>query len=277
VTAYICETCGVQYQDAPGPPPRCIICEDERQYVPPGGQRWTTLEEMCAKGSRNEFRELEPGLIAIRTQPQFAIGQRALLVSTDHGNFLWDSLSYIDDETIRELHGLGGIQAISVSHPHFYGSMVEWSHAFGGVPVYVPEDDEQWVTRPDSVIRWYKGTVHVFPGVRLIQCGGHFEGSAVLHWAHGAGGKGAILTGDTIAPARDRRWVTFMRSYPNYIPLPEHAVRRIVETVEPYEFDRLYGGWIEVTEDAKQAVRRSAERYIRWLRGVTTEQPAEEA
>lgn len=277
VVAYICETCGVQQRDGRRPPRRCVICEDERQYVPPGGQKWTTLQEMRARGLRNELRELEPRLIAIRTRPPFAIGQRALLVRTEHGNFLWDCLSHIDDETVREVKAQGGIQAISVSHPHFYGSMLEWSLAFGSVPIYLPEDDERWVTRPDPAIQWYKGAVDVFPGVRLIQCGGHFEGSAVLHWADGADGKGALLTGDTIAPARDRRWVTFMRSYPNYIPLPEPAVRRIVEAVEPYEFDRLYGGWIEVMENAKEAVLRSAERYIRWLRGIATERPAEEA
>jgi hypothetical protein len=69
--------------------------------------------------------------------------------------------------------------------------------------------------------------------------------------------------------AQDRRWVTFMRSYPNYIPLPEPLVRGIVEALEPFEFDRIHGGWWETTveRDAKEAVRRSAERYIRWTNG----------
>jgi hypothetical protein len=62
----------------------------------------------------------------------------------------------------------------------------------------------------------------------------------------------------------DRRWVSFMESYPNLIPLGADAIRRIVAAVEPYAFDRLYGGWSGsiVASDAKEAVRRSAARYL---------------
>ena len=103
----------------------------------------------------------------------------------------------------------------------------------------------------------------------VVQVGGHFDGSAVLHWAGGAEGRGALCTGDSISVAADPRWVTFMRSYPNYIPLPPAAVQGIVDAIEPYEFDRIYGGWLgnDVREGAKEAVRRSAERYIRWTQG----------
>jgi hypothetical protein len=91
----------------------------------------------------------------------------------------------------------------------------------------------------------------------------------VLHWPEGAGGEGAILSGDTLQVVQDRRWVSFMRSYPNLIPLPVSTVRRIVAAVEPYPFDRVYGGWWGkvVATDAKAAVRRSAERYIRAIEG----------
>ena len=101
-------------------------------------------------------------------------------------------------------------------------------------------------------------------GLTLIRCGGHFPGSCVLHWAAGAGGAGALLTGDTIQVVADRRWVSFMESYPNLIPLGADAIRRIVAAVEPYPFDRLYGGWSGsiVASDAKEAVRRSAARYL---------------
>lgn len=264
---YICQTCGVQHAPSDRPPESCSICEDERQYVGFGGQLWTTLDAMKTTGYRNILSELEPGLAAIVTRPRFAIAQRALLVQTPHGNFLWDCIGYIDDDTVRAVQELGGVQGLSVSHPHFYGSMIEWSHAFGGAPVYIPTADREWVVRPDDAVQYYDGTLEVWPGSTLVQCGGHFEGSAVLHWAAGAGGGGALLTGDTISVAQDRRYVTFMRSYPNYIPLPAAAVRAIASAVEPYAFQRIYGAWTEVTEDAKEAVRRSAERYIRWMTG----------
>jgi glyoxylase-like metal-dependent hydrolase (beta-lactamase superfamily II) len=268
---FICLTCGAQHAESGEPPERCIICEDERQYIGWGGQQWTTLEAMRGGGYQNRFQEVrdEPGLWSIDTRPRVAIGQRALLVTTEDGNFLWDCITYVDEATIERVKELGGLTGISVSHPHFYSSMIEWSHAFGGVPVYIPKADAEWVVRPDPVVQWYEGSQYVLPGVTLVQTGGHFEGSAVLHWAAGAGGRGALLTGDSVSVAQDRGWVTFMRSYPNYIPLPEPLVRGIVDALEPYEFDRIHGGWWETTveHDAKDVVRRSAERYIRWTNG----------
>lgn len=274
---YICMTCGAQQAASEGPPGRCKICEDERQYVGWAGQQWTTLEGMKAAGHSNVIREVrdEPGLWSIETRPRFGIGQRALLVTTAAGNFLWDCITHLDEATVERVRELGGIAGISVSHPHFYGTMIEWSHAFGdpdgrGAPVYVPEADAEWVVRPDAAVQWYEGSREVLPGLTLVQVGGHFEGSAVLHWAQGAGGRGALLTGDSIAVAADREWVTFMRSYPNYIPLHREAVEGIVRRLEPYEYDRVHGGWWELTVEsgAKEAVRRSAARYVRWIEGV---------
>lgn len=263
---YICRTCGVQYPDTEQPPAQCIICIDERQYIGRHGQQWTTLEELRSGGYENRIVEADPGVVSIWTSPQLAIGQRAILVRTDGGNFLWDSITYVDDATVRAIEEMGGIQGISVSHPHFYSSVVEWSRAFAGAPIYIPEADRQHFARPDAAVQWYRGKVDLWPGLTLVQTGGHFEGSAVLHWAGGAEGRGALFTGDTISVAADRRWVTFMRSYPNYIPLPPHEIRGILDAIEPYEFDRIHGGWFgnDVREDAKAAVRRSAERYIKW-------------
>ncbi len=267
--SYICKTCGAQYAATDGPPDRCIICEDERQYIGWNGQQWTTVGEMRSSGYRNEFMELEPGLTGIRTQPGFAISQMAMLLQTPDGNCLWDSLSYIDEDTFEKVRALGGIQAIGVSHPHFYSSIVEWSHAFDNAPIYIPYADKEWITRSDPSIRFWEGAKELFPGVTLIQCGGHFEGSAVLHWSQGARGKGVLLVGDTLGVVQDRRYVSFMRSYPNLIPLPESSIRRIVKALEPYKFDRIYGAWPGkvVSSDAKAAVRRSAERYIEYIRG----------
>ena len=267
---YICRTCGVQHAESAEPPERCIICDDERQYIGRGGQQWTTLEQLRQGDFRNEVIEGDPGVVSIFTRPQIAIGQRALLVRTDGGNFLWDSVTFINEASVEAVQALGGIQGISVSHPHFYSSVVEWSHAFGGAPIYVPEADREYFVRPDPAVRWYSGTREVWPGLTLVQVGGHFDGSAVLHWAGGAEGRGALFTGDSISVATDRAWVTFMRSYPNYIPLPPADVRGIVAAIEPYEFERIYGGWLtnDVREDAKGAVRRSAERYVRWSGGA---------
>jgi hypothetical protein len=215
---------------------------------------------------RNQFRD-DLGLVGIGTHPSFAIGQRALLVQTPQGNLLWDCITLIDDATIEEVRKLGGIRAIAISHPHYYSSMVEWSRAFDA-PVFLHEADKRWVMRTDPCIEFWSGeTKTLWDGMTLIRAGGHFEGGTVLHWPAAAEGRGALLSGDIIQVAQDRRWVSFMYSFPNYIPLPAAEIDRIVAAVEPFDFDRICGAWWDrnVASDAKNAVRRSAERYKRAL------------
>jgi hypothetical protein len=267
VPAFICVTCGVQQSPSSTPPQHCPICQDERQYVRQGGQKWTTLDELAAAGHRIAVRELEPDLIGVGVEPAVGIGQRALLVRTPAGNFLWDCVGYVDAKGVGAIRAAGGIAGIAMSHPHFYGVMVEWSQAFGGCPIHIPRADREWVQRDDTAIVEWAGTREVLPGVTLIQTGGHFEGSAVLHWAAGAGGRGALLVGDSITVVSDVRAVSFMRSYPNLIPLPADEIRRILATVRPYAFDRIYGGWWDrVTRtDGNAAVERSARRYLKWI------------
>jgi hypothetical protein len=250
------------------PPAHCPICEDQRQYVGWQGQQWTTLAALQSD-HRNEIREVEPKLIGIGTQPSFAIGQRALLVETAAGNLLWDCISLMDDATIAAVRAMGGVAAIAISHPHYYSCMVEWSQAFDA-PIYLHADDRKHVMRPDPAIEFWMGeTKPLFGGLTLIRCGGHFAGGTVAHWPDGANGKGALLVGDILTVVSDRRYVSFMYSYPNLIPLPADKVRRIVAAVEPYRFDRLHGAWWDrvVIQDGKAAVYRSAERYIRALAG----------
>lgn len=263
---YICTTCGIQYTESDGYPVEiCKICAEDRQYVLPSGQGWTTLDDL-RQTHHNEFRTVEPGLTGIATVPGFTIGQRPLLIQTPAGNVLWDCITLVDDVTVAVLNALGGVDAIAISHPHFYDTMVEWSRAFHDAPIYLHRDNEPWVMRPDkSIVYWESETHTLLPGITLIRCGGHFPGSTVLHWADGADGKGVLMTGDTIMVVADTNWVTFMYSYPNDIPLNRTAVQKIVDAVEPYAFDRLYSAWWPkvVQQDAKNVVRRSAERYIR--------------
>ncbi|HZV53228.1 MAG TPA: MBL fold metallo-hydrolase [Candidatus Dormibacteraeota bacterium] len=272
MTCFICTTCGTQHADATVPPQGCAICADARQYVGWEGQRWTTLEEL-RRDHRNRVERLEPGLTGIGTEPSFAIGQRALLVETPEGNLLWDCISLLDDATVAALRALGGLRAIAISHPHYYSSMVEWSRAFDA-PVYLHRADRRWVMRSHPNIRFWSGeTLPLFGGITLVRCGGHFPGAAVAHWPAGAEGKGALLVGDVLQVVQDRRYVSFMFSYPNLIPLPAHIVERIARTVTAYDFDRIYGAWWGrvVDRDGKAAVARSAARYAAAVRSRARE------
>lgn len=263
---FICITCGVQYANSDEPPDHCAVCEDERQFVGWGGQLWTTLEEL-REGHENTFLQEEPGLVSIATKPFFGIGQRALLVVSESGSVLWDC-TVLCREAVDRIEALGGITAIAISHPHFYSMVVEWSAALGDVPVYLHADDSEWVQRPDSrIVAWEGEALRIATGITLVRCGGHFAGGSVLHWKAGAGGRGALLTGDIIQVVQDRRWVSFMYSYPNLIPQSAASVQRVSAAVEPYEFERIYGAWPGrmILEDAKGAVKRSAERYVRTI------------
>lgn len=260
---FICVTCGVQYPDSENPPEHCPICEDERQYIGHNGQQWTTLEAIQAN-HQIVMKEVEPNLFGIGTEPRIAIGQRGLLVKTDAGNILWDCITLINDEVIEKVKALGGIDKIAISHPHYYSSMIEWSHAFDA-PVYIHEKDQQWVQRPDEMVKYWSGdTLDFGDGLTLIHTAGHFDGAQILHWRDGAEGRGVLLSGDIINVVQDRRYVSFMYSYPNQIPLSAHAVRRIVNAVKPFHYDRIYSAWFGtiVAENAQEAVRKSAQRYI---------------
>jgi hypothetical protein len=96
-----------------------------------------------------------------------------------------------------------------------------------------------------------------------VRAGGHFAGATIMHWRAGAEGRGAVLTGDIAMVAMDRRSLSFMYSFPNYIPLNAKAVRRIAIAVAPLAFDRIYGAWWgrNIGADAETAFEASARRY----------------
>jgi hypothetical protein len=269
VPNFICTTCGTQCAESDQPPVACAICQDERQYVKVTGQQWTTMERLQLT-NRNSIRFEDPGLISIGIDPPFAIGQRALFLQTPQGNVLWDCLPLLDEALVLAIKGLGGISSIAISHPHYYSSMVEWSRAFGDIPIYLHAADSQWVMRPDNAIIFWEGETHsLCNDLTLVRCGGHFDGGTVLHWPGGASGKGALLSGDIIQVVADGKHASFMYSYPNYIPLPASAIQRIMRAVEPFRFERVYGAfWDMVIEnDGKTAVRQSADNYLRAIQG----------
>ncbi|MCW2915094.1 MAG: beta-lactamase-like protein [Actinomycetia bacterium] len=259
----ICRTCGVQYA---APRADCPICSDERQYVGWEGQQWTSLEELRDGSRKGRVEQEGPGVFGVGSDPSLAIGQRALLVQADSGNVLWDMTTYLDDDLVAQINALGGVSAIAISHPHFYGTMIEWAHAFDA-PVYLHAADRQWVARPDDSVVFWEGDTHVIgDGLTLVNAGVHFEGGQVLHWRDGEEGRGALFSGDIFTVVPDRRWVGFMYSYPNLIPERPRTIRRALSLLEHYPFERVYGAWWKriVSTDGTDAVRRSADRYLRF-------------
>ena len=266
--AYICTACGTQFPESYSPPSQCLICEEERQYVPERGQSWTTHDAL-SKSHLNNFREYEPGVLGIGAG--FAIGQRALLVRTAGGNLLWDCVSTLDAATVTMIKALGGIQAIAISHPHFYTAMGEWSRAFGNAPIYLSAADKEWIMNPSPAVKLWDGDTHkLWEGVTLVRCGGHFPGGTVMHWSGGAAGKGIVGAGDILSVTTDRKWLSFMRSYPNFLPLSAREVEHIGAALKPFAFDVIYGHYFDrvIAKDAKAVLEKSVERYLGAIAGT---------
>ncbi|KAL4451708.1 hypothetical protein ABPG75_007370 [Micractinium tetrahymenae] len=263
---------------------------------------------------RNVLHEVEEGVTAVEVEPKFGIDQRAFLLHTEAGMVMWDCLGLLHPEAVDTIkQRFGGIAAIAISHPHFYCAMADWAEAFDcqaqfprRLQVWVHEADREFITRPsDRIQLWSGDEKQLLPGCTLVRLGGHFPGSCVLHWERApADGKPVLFTGDTIMPCMDRKWVSFwmlgftgswkwanlpdnvsfMYSFPNYVPLPAGEVRRMAAAVGRWRFDRLYGafpgsresapGWASnsaklgcATLDANQVEWTAHSRALLWVAG----------
>ena len=256
--SFLCSTCSVAYTPSAKPPEYCKICEDSRQYVNPNGQSWTTLGQVV-KSHKNIIQKISPEIYAIYTTPSFAIGQRAHLLITPYGNILWDCIANLDDTTIDLINKLGGIDIIAISHPHYYSTVAEWSKTFGDVPVYIHEKDKEWLGRSDfNLILWSEEQKQLKKGITLINCGGHFDGATVLHY------QDLLMVGDVIQVCPDLKSVSVMYSYPNYIPLKKKDVLYIQQSLQDFNYSRMYGAFGHyLIKDAKEVMHLSMERYLK--------------
>ncbi|MFI6577510.1 hypothetical protein ACIBFB_17090 [Nocardiopsis sp. NPDC050513] len=262
---WACRACGAVFPPAPSAPDSCPICVDERQYVPPTGPDFATRAALAAEGFRVVTRPVQDRVTGLGTEPGIGVGHRGVLVETEAGNLLWDPPVFLDDDAVAEVERLGGAAVVASSHPHMYGAAVEWAELLDA-EIVLPEADEPWLPWPSARVRRWNGTLVPLPGLTLVQTGGHFPGSAVLHLADGAG---ALFTGDTVMVTPGRDHVTFLYSAPNRLPLPERLVRRVVDAVRDLEFDTIHGGWwdLSVRANAKEVLLRDADRYVSFLRG----------
>jgi hypothetical protein len=239
MTEHICVACGTWYPASARPPKCCPICEDDRQYIPPEGQRWLTPNEL-ARAYANRIED-DDGVLGIGMMPDFAINQRCALIEATAGIILWETTSLVTDEAVETILARGPVHAIAISHPHFYAAMHLWAEALD-CPILLTNADRDWVQYPSSRIIFWDGDRHeLLPGVTLVRCGGHFDGSTVLHWQDANCPDGALFAGDTVQVAADRSRVSAMFSFPNAIPLRRKAVVGIADRLAGLQFARVYG------------------------------------
>jgi hypothetical protein len=67
----------------------------------------------------------------------------------------------------------------------------------------------------------------------------------------------------------DRKWLTFMRSYPNFIPLSARTVENISAALKPFAFETIYGHYFDrvIGKDAKAVLEASVTRYVAAIEG----------
>lgn len=267
----VCVTCGTQYPEAERMD-ACPVCCDARQYVGWDGQCWTTSAEVAAHHEVH-FEDCA-GVMTLRLAPRFGIGQRAFLIPQLGGMVMWECLSAVTDAAVERIAGMardgGRVQAIAISHPHFYSAMLEWSAALGGVPIYLHEADEEWVAFDSPFLRFWSGDRFALTdAIDLVHLPGHFEGSSGLLWKTGPRPGGSLFPGDAIQIGMDRRIASFMWSYPNAIPLGRKSLARLRAHVEPLAFSDLYGSFDgkQMIGDAKALVEASFARYEAALEG----------
>lgn len=257
----ICATCGTGFPSIEATAGGCPICNDDRQYVPPSGQSWTTHDELANKYGVMS-RKLGESLYELTMTPLFAIGQRAFLIQSPGGNILWDCIPLLSESTVDFIKAKGGLKAIAFSHPHFYSTMSRWAETFD-CPIYIHESDRGFIVNNSSRIELWSGAEkHLWDGIRLINVGGHFPGSSILHVPFLSPG-GTVLCGDTFVLSPSMHHLAAMHSYPNRIPLPLEEIRRIEKVMEPTSFDAIHG-WNEsqsINSDAKSVMKASFERY----------------
>jgi hypothetical protein len=264
----VCSACGTQFDvEDRALLTRCRICDDPRQFVPPTGQAFTTLAEMKKAGFRNKWKELDGDerFWSVWTEPKFAIGQRAILIKTPLGNVLWDCISFLDEETINRINGMGGLAAIVISHPHYYTTHLEWAETFD-CPVYLSWEDKEWLNRLDRLGKartFIEGSEEEIEvqgektGVKALKLGGHFPGSLVCL------AFGRLLVADTLVttPSGLGDWskgpdagkggrppgmnsFAFMWSIPNMIPLSPEEVAVMWNVLKNHEFESTHGAFV---------------------------------
>ncbi len=257
----ICTTCGTRYAPAKWVNNECPICLDDRQYVRKEGQEWTSFDSILQNHSI-KLRQHTEDLFEITTWPGIALGQRAFFIKSGSGNILWDCIPLITEPVVAFMQQHGGVQAIAISHPHYYSLMNEWAKAFAA-PIYLHQADKEWVMdNQENIVFWSGKENKLTPDATIIHTGGHFAGSAVLHTNIEKPGP-ALFTGDSFYLSKDKQHLSAMYSYPNLIPLTNAETIRVFNSVEPYEFDAIFGAFAgqDLYEGGRAIFENSLRRY----------------
>lgn len=256
----ICRNCGVENRGAPDPEPgSCEICNDDRQYLDPNGQKWIYREALT--DFTIQATELEPDAYALKTEPVIGIGHTSYLLNIGDGWLLWDPLPITfrnQTPTPRIQQALHNV-SIAASHPHMFGAQSHWAVEYNGT-VLVNELDLKWSNEAISRKVVWRKEVDLSPRAKLVELGGHFPGSSILVWKNSSGGTW-LFSSDT-AQVRPNGHFAFMWSYPNLLPLGRTEVDRMVDRFPPTNASKAFDNFgRSVTGDIDNIFRLSAQNH----------------
>jgi len=260
-TQNICTACGTRYSSKKFRKHECPICLDDRQYVPSDGQTWLSFQSLEADYSI-EIKKHTEQLFEMSVLPDFAIGQRAFFLQSEAGNMLWDCIPLITQSAVDFIQDRGGIQAIAISHPHYYSLMAEWASAFQ-CPIYLHQGDHQWIMDGHQHVHFWEGKEkRLMDRFTLVHTGGHFPGSTVLHTDIAKLGP-TLFTGDSLYLSKDLRHLSTMYSYPNFVPLSRTETLGVFEAVANYPSEAIMGAFPHqnMYSNGKKIIADSFKRY----------------
>ncbi|MCB0745090.1 MAG: MBL fold metallo-hydrolase, partial [Ignavibacteriae bacterium] len=125
--------------------------------------------------------------------------------------------------------------------------------------------DEQWiVNRGNKIDLWQGYEKQLWDGIKIINIGGHFPGSCILH-VSSLSENVNVFCGDTFNISPSLKHISVMYSYPNRIPLSIKEIKRIKILVEKINFDTLYGfySYQNLEKKAKNILMKSLDLYLK--------------
>lgn len=260
-TKNICKTCGTRYNKQTFDKTTCRICSDERQYVKKYGQQWLSYNDLSREHTL-QIKQWSSNLFQFQVLPKLAIAQRAFLIKIPGGNILWDCLPFLDQSTVAFIQKNGGIDAIAISHPHYYSLMNEWAKTFD-CPIYIHKNDKEWaMDDKQQIVFWEGDKKELNQDVTIFHIGGHFPGSAVLQCKLPKY-KETLFVGDTLYLSPDKKHLSAMFSYPNIIPLTQHGTLNVFNRASKISFNTLFGAFANqnLEKNAKEVFENAYKTY----------------
>lgn len=272
----ICVACMTQYST---PRSECPICLDPRQFVPATGQSWTSLRKLAEEKHTNKIvaDQQDERVCFILTEPSTGIGQTPILIKTSRATYMWDCNAFLSENLFNQLTTMQPpLKAIAISHPHFFSTSLTWSRCLK-VPLILAAADKHWFQRLSDVkegeIEWVHNVASLEDGVTMIQCGGHFPGSSVLHWDRSLEPEfesdkhcrtGIILCSDTAMIQPTQQGFTFQWSVPNMIPLNPHEMKGIADRLRDVPFEQATSTWPHrfVRKNAREILLDSIQKQL---------------